>query len=110
MTKNEQRQAIEKEIATQIVTSALAAGYEIGVDNGGDEEEYRGKNKEEILKNMFATDSEYLYMYRASHHTSASGYVLLVYGNDGWDVMSDWTTSLDPVLAEAQELSDKYSN
>lgn len=39
------------------------------------------------------------------------GWVYCVFGNDGWDVISDYTTKLDGLglMADAEKLSDHYS-
>ena len=35
------------------------------------------------------------------------GWVYLVYGNDGWDVLADYTVNLGPSMQPANELSDQ---
>lgn len=35
------------------------------------------------------------------------GWVRMIYGNDGWDVMADYTTNLEDVLTDANKLADK---
>jgi len=36
-----------------------------------------------------------------------SGWVYFVYGNDGWDVVSDYTTNLEAVLKGSGELAER---
>lgn len=55
---------------------------------------------------MFATDDEYLHVYRVDK--TYLGRVWLVYGNDGWDVISDYTVNLEHIMEGANKLSDKY--
>jgi hypothetical protein len=38
----------------------------------------------------------------------AHGWVRFVYGNDGWDVVSDYTTNLEPHMKNADKLADYY--
>jgi Holliday junction resolvasome RuvABC DNA-binding subunit len=60
------RQHVERQIARRLVMDAIAAGYSINIDNGGDEMELEkpSKNLKEILGAMFATDDERLYLFR----------------------------------------------
>lgn len=103
--KIEQRIAIEKRIVTKIVEDGLAAGYVLAVENGGDEHEYQGTDKARILEELFACDEEWIYFYTQDGHYK--GQVYLVYGNDGYDVMADYSLSLEDVLKGANELADK---
>ena len=100
----EQRIAIEKRIVTKIVEDGLAAGYELAVDNGGDGFEYCGTNKKRLLEELFATDEEWLKIYRDGKRV---GSVYLVYGNDGWDVIADNSLSLEELLTGAEALAEK---
>lgn len=107
MTSTHERCRIEREIATKIVDDALAAGYSISVDNGGDEYEIKeSTDKNAILAVMFATDEERVILSKDGKHHS--GWVYLVYGNDGWDVVCDYSTNIKDVLAGADVLADKY--
>lgn len=103
-----QRQAIELQVVNALLTSALAHGYAVSVDNGGDEFEISDStNREDILKVMFDTDDEYLHF---SLNGKRKGWVWLVYGEDGWDVICDYTTNLDEdVMKPVNELVDKLS-
>lgn len=106
------RQKIEQTIAIKVVDCALAAGYPIGVANGGDEEEVRSADRAKILATMFETDSETLYFYHLNYKQGSRpvGFVHLVYGNDGWDVISDYSCKLEELLKPAIELSISLDN
>lgn len=73
------------------------------IDNGDDTTK-RLADRDAILREMFATDDERLLLYRKGR---AGGWVSLVYGNDGFDVISDYTTNLEGVLKPANELADR---
>ena len=110
------RREVERKIADAFLTQALAAGYAINVDNGGDAEELPepSTNKEQILGVMFQADEDRLNVYRyvkKGDYVSLRemGWVLFVYANSGWDVVSDYTTGLKDVMTEAEKLSDHYS-
>jgi hypothetical protein len=96
------RQEIEREIVGLVVTEGLSAGYSIAVDNG--EEEFPASSKAaEIMELLFTVDEEHLIFYQASKRI---GWVFLVYGNDGWDVINDYSTTLEAVL-EAKSVADR---
>jgi hypothetical protein len=112
-----QRIQIEKRIARRVVRHLLQAGYRLTVDNGGDTYEipytYDFKT---IVGAMFATDDERLVAemvppaidagsaawaaYKAilGDRKTIKGWVYFVYGNDGYDVISDYTLNLEQVI------------
>lgn len=96
------RQLMEVRIASRIVEDACKAGYTISVDNGGDDDEYSGTDPIRIVHEMFATDQENLHLYGLPR-----GVVVLVYGNSGYDVLSDYSVVLEPLLKGAIELAEK---
>ena len=99
------RQAVEKRIVRSVVRDAFKAGYTIGIDNGGnDDEEIKPKNEKEAMKEVMATDDERIYFYKGE---KAIGWVYLVYGNDGWDAINDYTINLEEVLKDTLELTEK---
>ena len=116
----EARQAVEREIAEQVIKDALAAGYVVGVYDGG-EETVKGTNVDVLSAALMTTDEDWLTIYPAGDEsplgggfergsqTTRIGWVRLVYGNDGWDVVCDYTTNLEPIMGNATALADKYS-
>lgn len=110
------RREVERKIADAFLTQALAAGYAINVDNGGDAEELPNptRDKDLILRTMFATDQDRLNLYMDEETSEETrrhkcGWALFVYANSGWDVISDYTTNLKNVMTKAEELADHYS-
>lgn len=112
MTQYELKQRInlEKRIARTIVEDALAAGFSLNVHNGGDVHELKAPttDKKTILNIMFKTDEEHLLVYNSSNGQRI-GWVYFVYGNDGWDVVSDYTTNLEPIMKRADKIADQHS-
>jgi hypothetical protein len=110
------RQMVERLIATAVVDEALKAGYVIGIDNGGDDVEFISGDREKILKEMMQTDDERLYVYpkptggKRVNPDHPIGYVYFVYGNDGWDVINDYTTNLEKMLEPVSLISDRIQN
>jgi hypothetical protein len=108
------RQMVEREISEAIVDALLKAGFEIGVDNGDnsgrDFELPNSVDRKRIFKAMFLTDEDRLYAIKNKQHV---GWVYLVYGNDGWDVLSDYTVNLEPYIGDkspVQKIIDKYAD
>lgn len=110
------RLEMERLIRERAVSDLIAEGFALNVDNGGDEEELAqpSRNTTEVLSVMNATDEERLYVYRGDgKHTPgprAIGWVLFVYGNDGYDVVSDYTMNLEEYLKGERELTERLEN
>jgi hypothetical protein len=98
----------EREIREKTVDALLAAGYGLNLHNGGDAEEltYYTFDRAEILAAMNLTDEEWLL---AKKLNGPSGWVRFVYGNDGWDVINDYSVNLEDVLAPVNEYADSLS-
>jgi hypothetical protein len=108
------RQAIEVAIVKRIVKDALKAGYTLDVDDGGDRLAVWGSTSaKEVLAALINTDEDRLILRKldATGDTLIEkGWVRLVYGNDGWDVVNDYTTNLEDVLAGANALAEKLES
>lgn len=105
------RQKVEREICTAVVDALLAAGFSIEVDNG-DDMTTQSDVRPTILEAMFKTDDERLYVERAGADKCV-GWVYFVYGNDGWDVISDYTVNLEPYIgagSRVQKIVDEYAD
>lgn len=103
---NELRKEIERKIAKAVISSALNAGYKISVFDG-EEETSILSSCTEILKAMFTTDEDTLYM---SFSGNKIGWVKFVYGNDGYDVVSDYTVNLEKIMKVANAISERYAS
>lgn len=95
------RQAVERAIAKQTIADLLAAGCTIDVTADG-ESEYKGKDAATILAAMFQFDDCFLEVSGTQH-----GWVRFVFGNDGYDVISDYTINLEGILKDANALADR---
>ncbi len=107
------RQAIERAIASEFVRAALDKGLIIGVDNGdnsggatfaGDAYEYVGTSYGRTLEAMFLTDDERVYVIKPGAKRPF-GWVKFVYGNEGTDVISDYSTNISGVVRSAEALA-----
>jgi hypothetical protein len=101
---------IERDIVLHVVAALLAADYALATDaESSDSERFYGpvtptRDAEAITKQLMEVDDEYLGVFKAEEATGETrvvqpfGWVRFVYGNDGWDVISDYTTNLDAVM------------
>lgn len=107
---------IERMIIKTIVEDALDLGYMVVLHDGEDKaadaylDSTTSKEHEvaQIMQMIRATDEERLIFFKDGKRV---GSVLLVYGNDGHDVIADHTASdeLDALLAGATKLADRLS-
>lgn len=112
------RQAVEREIVGCVVQDALAAGYSCSVSDhyGESVDLHRSRNKGEIMAALFAIDEAALIlrgtpeMERIARESmtggTSRGVVYFVYGNDGNDVISDYTVNLQTLLTRANALAE----
>ena len=101
------RSELERLIVRKVVSAAVKEGYTFVIDNGGDSDEnVKTEGVEPTLNEMLQTDQEKLIFVKDGKRV---GWVYFVYGNDGWDVINNYTVNLnkilDPVLDYAESLS-----
>lgn len=110
------RQMVEREIADQVVDSLLEAGYLLGVNDGEEITIHHSTDAAKIKAALMTTDEDYIFVYVKGDDpkdTRPQYWVRLVYGNDGWDVINDYTVHLDPVIGEGtktEALIQKYGD
>jgi hypothetical protein len=102
---------VEKKIYTKVIDVLLGAGFGLSVDNGdnssGSDSDYEyeiknSTNREDILKAMYLCDEDRLFVHNLSD--APFGWVYFVYGNDGWDVISDYTVNLEKYIGEGSQV------
>ena len=99
---------VEKLITRRLIEALLAEGFCISINNGGSEDEISdSKDLEAILASMRAADEDYVLVNKPG---TLNGWVRLIYGNGGFDVISDYTTNLESVIQSALILADKIDN
>ena len=102
---------LEKKIAAAVAEGLIGAGYLITVNDGEEDVLFDSKDPAAIAAAMMSTDEDYFYV---SKEPSAGktwfGWVRFIYGNDGYDVVSDYTVNLEnPVGPISKEWYDKYA-
>ncbi len=113
----ETRQKVERQIINRFVTDALAAKYRLAVslERGYDVEDMLlgSRDKKKIVDEAMAGDEAHIFVQPADGALTENGsvvsvgWVYVVLGNDGWDVVSDYTTNLEELLTGANELASK---
>lgn len=95
MNALQKRQRIERKIIRSLINDGLDSGYTISVSNGEEPATEPMNSVGRIMKSMFATDEERLIFYMDGMR---AGWVCLVYGNDGDDVVADYSVSMEPLV------------
>jgi len=97
------RQFVERQIVSAVLDEAVREGFELGLDDGGDEPQWF-LTREALWKEIFATDGVYLLL--RMHQRIRSVY--FVFGNDGYDVICDYSGSLGLLLERANALAEYW--
>lgn len=103
---HEQRQEIERKIAVQCINDLHNAGFAITVDDGEMRVVVASLDHNTVLEAMMTTDIDWLRVSPPGVKVE-TGWVMFVYGNDGFDVISDYTTNLEPYLAKTFTLAEQ---
>lgn len=96
---------LERLIVRSLVNEFHKQGFSFLVDDGGSEF-IPCATPSEALDALLNTDQDQLGIVQ---NGETIGWILLVYGNDGWDVMSDWHTNLDQYMPRTLALVEKLS-
>jgi len=104
-----QRQNAEKQVVGKLLDEALKNNLTFRLHDGEAWATEKTTDKDIILNAIMSVDDETLYFYTADGERS--GWVRLIYGNDGWDVLADNSQKIDyilpPVTQFANELCEK---
>lgn len=102
----ENRIKLERKIVRKAVKDLLAKYSTISVNDGEIWVLKRSTDLTEVMKALFSTDEDSIAVYDASGNRQGSVY--FVYGNDGYDVIADYSIGLEDALKGANELAAKY--
>lgn len=101
----------QNEIIKRVIADGLAAGYQLTVFDGEEQTLKRSTDAEAIFKAMQTTDDDCLFFFWPDNKTTRSnGWVRFIYGNDGPDVINDYTTNLSDVLKGANDLAERMED
>ena len=101
------RMGIEQKIIGRAVADILNKGYRISLYDGGEFTVKRSTDLNLILNATQTTDRDMLKVYEGD---SLIGTIILIYGNDGHDVIADYSLSLEEVLKGASLLADELAD
>jgi hypothetical protein len=114
------RMLLERAVIRRAAEDLIAAGFHLRVFYGnenGDSSDYGGVHTQDlrnVMSQIQACDEEWLNVYKPNPNKPDKlmlvGQIALVYGNDGWDVISDNHTNLEPYLKGATELADQLAD
>lgn len=100
------RQIIEKRIANKLFSVILSKGYLISIHDG---EEYVLKGSDNLvkcLKAIMSTDEDIISV--SNKEGKKLAFIYLVYGNDGYDVISDYSANelCEDIMSEVNAYID----
>lgn len=100
------RGLVERAIVRRLVRELLAQGYAITVDYGDVDDTSgvtRSTDEKKIIDAVQACDEEWLQVYKNDRNYAT---IFLVYGNDGWDVISDYSVKLQDAIVKTNKFAD----
>lgn len=94
---------VERILVASSVNALLAQGFAMNVYNGGDEDELLepSRDRQAIQGALMETGDDFLKVFRSDG--TYFGWVRFVYGNSGYDVISDYTLNLEAALAPVND-------
>lgn len=92
---------MELKIVNKLLELASVAGYTIRIY------EYEGEETPDPKDALFGVDVANVKLYKNNKYV---GWILLVFGNSGHDLISDYSVKLEEFLKPALELSDRLEN
>jgi len=99
------RMQAEREIVRATIEAAIKRGFTLySVDNG--EDEILTSSVDNALEYAFECDETRVFFKAPSGPTYAWFYIVL--GNEGWTVISDYTTSLEDAVNDTEALVQKW--
>lgn len=113
-TQVSQRRVIEREIVQAVVNTAIAKGYSLSVDGGGEGYDITESTDPMAVINALMDVDEAHLMIHYGPGTVGNGkrysWIQFVFGNDGYDVICDNGTNLEgsEILREAEAIAKKY--
>lgn len=94
------RCSLELQVARKTIATLREAGFDLMADNG--EDKPTAGTDDHLIESLFACDQGHLLV----NGNGLSGWVFFVFGNDGWDAISDYTTNLEQWIAPVMEFAE----
>jgi len=100
---------MEEQVLRALVTKCLAEGCSICVEDPmSDEPHVYSSDMDVIMSQLWQADEDTLYIRDAE---GAMGWVMLTYGEDGWDVICDYSMGLERrgLMTEANKIANELA-
>lgn len=101
------RLKVEAKITRKLTAAFLKAGAELAWYYGEDEAPTYTRNRAELDAEAMAADEAWL---RVRFKDGRRGSVFLVYGNSGWDLITDYHMPLEPELRPVMAYAETFEN
>lgn len=96
----------EGRICRAIVDKALSEGLTVSVNDGEEWTVRKSSDRDQIIDALMSTDADILSIRHATAVPAGMGRIWLVYGNEGHEVINDYSTALEDWLAPIKALTD----
>ena len=102
------RIAVEQFIAQKLCETLIIAGYALTVNDGEDDVVVKSCDAWTCVKAMFSTDEDTIFAYKKNEDGNFinKGFVKLIYGNDGHDVINDYSLALEHDIRPVEQWAD----
>jgi hypothetical protein len=97
-------QQMERKIVRRIIREAIAIGGTVSLHDGEAWAVVTSAREREIMEHVGSTDTQTLLI--RDRNGERMGRVYLIFGNDGYDVVSDYSVSLEWFMKSVNEYSD----
>lgn len=100
---------LERDIAGKFIDLVLARGFALDVNDGEETVLRQCTDKGEILKAMFSTDEDQLFIrWPLGGKSGRLGMAYFIYGNSGWDVIADCSDNelVNGIMADLEPYLD----
>jgi hypothetical protein len=101
---------MERSIFKHCVEELLASdrNFSLSLSDGGEVVVKNSRDAEEIIKASYTTGQDILSVFYTSEGRKGRGFVQFIYGNDGSDVIADYSCWLEPHIARTEALATAY--
>lgn len=100
-----ERQNVERQVIDKLLDEAIKHNLSFRLFDGEAWATEKTNDKQVILGAVMSVDDETLYFFDAEG--KKAGWVRLIYGNDGWDVIADNSQKIDYILPPVTEFANE---
>lgn len=97
-----QRASVEMTIVRFLLSHLIANGKTLSVWDGGGRSVKNSTDVEALMDAIFAVDESTIIT------PDGSEIVIIILGNDGWDVVADYSSSLEELMKPVNEFAESF--